>query len=67
LAWFVLKLGRNNSFCLVIVEQSTQTRLYCETLKEKTAKGVVRGVRRVFAKEVANKIPNFDSRLDITN
>jgi hypothetical protein len=40
LAWFVLKLGKNNNFCLVIVEESTQTRLSCEPLKEKIGKGV---------------------------
>jgi hypothetical protein len=42
LAWFVLKLGKNNSFCLVIIEESTQSaqaRLRCEPLK-KTAKRV---------------------------
>jgi hypothetical protein len=35
LAWFVLKLGKNNNVCLVIVEQSTQTRLRLELLKGK--------------------------------
>jgi len=48
-----LKLDKNNSFCLVIVEQSTQTTLHCGPLKEKTAKAVLLVVRRVFAKEVA--------------
>ena len=67
LAWFILKLGKNNSFCLVITEKSTQTRLRCEPLKEKATKEVVRVVSRVFAKEVATKIPYFYSCLDIIN
>jgi len=40
LVWFVLKLGKNNSFCLVTIEESTQKRLRREPLKEKKAKAV---------------------------
>jgi len=43
------------------------TRLRCEPLKEKATKEVVRVVSRVFAKEVATKIPYFYSCLDIIN
>jgi len=67
LVWFVLKLGKNNSFCLVTIEESTQKRLRREPLKEKKSESSLRVVRCVFAKEVATKVPYLDSRLDITN